>query len=124
MAQTITPYLYYEDPAAALDWLSGAFGFQETDRTTGAAGGMHAELSVGESGRIFLGGPRPSPKSVGARTADVYTYVEDVDVAFRRALDCGATAVEEPGDQPYGERRCGVTDPEGHYWWLAAPIAS
>jgi PhnB protein len=124
MPQTVTPYLYYEDPASALDWLARALGFRETDRTTGAAGGMHAELSVGESGRVFLGGPMPGPKSVGARTADVYAYVDDVDAAFNRALECGATAVEEPGDQPHGDRRCGVADPEGHYWWLAAPISS
>jgi PhnB protein len=124
MAQTVTPYLYYEDPAAALDWLTRAFGFRETDRTTGAAGGMHAELSVGETGRVFLGGPRPGPKSVGARTADVYAYVDDVDASYSRALECGAISVEEPGNQPHGDRRCGVTDPEGHYWWLAAPISS
>jgi PhnB protein len=124
MPQTVTPYLYYEDPGAALDWLTRAFGFREVDRTTGGASGMHAELTVGESGRLFLGGPMPSPKSGGARTADVYAYVDDVDAAFSRALECGATAVEEPGDQAYGERRCGVADPEGHHWWLAAPIAS
>ena len=124
MPQTVTPYLYYEDPAAALDWLTRAFGFRETERTTGGAGGMHAELQVGDAGRVFLGGPMPSPKSVGARTADVYAYVDDVDAAFNRALELGATSVEEPNDQPYGERRCGVADPEGHYWWLAAPIAS
>ena len=27
--QTVTPYLLYEDAAAAIDWLSRAFGFQE-----------------------------------------------------------------------------------------------
>jgi PhnB protein len=123
MPQTVTPYLLYEDPAAALDWLTRAFGFRETDRTTGGAGGMHAEMGVGEEGRVFLGGPASSPKSVGERTADVYVYVDDVDARYGRALELGATSVEEPNDQPYGERRCGVVDPEGQYWWLAAPIA-
>ena len=110
--------------SAALDWLTRAFGFRETERTTGGAGGMHAEMQVGDAGRVFLGGPMPSPKSVGSRTADVYAYVDDVDATFNRALESGATSVEEPNDQPYGERRCGVADPEGHYWWLAATIAS
>ena len=27
--QTVTPYLLYEDVAAAIDWLSRAFGFEE-----------------------------------------------------------------------------------------------
>ncbi len=123
MPQTVTPYLYYDDPIASLDWLIRAFGFQEIERTTGGAGGVHAELRVGD-GRVFLGGPRPGPKSVGARTADVYVYVDDVDAAYNQALECGAASVEEPNDVPSGDRRCGVTDPEGHYWWLAAPIGS
>lgn len=123
MTQTATPYLYYEDPAAALDWLARAFAFQEIERTTGGSGGMHAEMRIGDDGRIFLGGPMAGPKAAGARTADVYVYVDDVDATFTRALECGATAVEEPNDQPYGERRCGVVDPEGHHWWLAAPIS-
>jgi uncharacterized glyoxalase superfamily protein PhnB len=123
MPQTVTPYLFYDDPAAALEWLARAFGFVETERTTGGAGGMHAEMSVGQSGRVFLGGPMAGPKSVGARTADVYAYVDDVDATFKRALECGAAVLEEPADQPYGERRCGVEDPEGQHWYLAAPIA-
>lgn len=122
MPQTVTPYLLYEDPGAALDWLTRAFGFREVARTTGNAGGMHAEMSVGDSGRVFLGGPMPSPKSTGTRTADVYAYVDDVDATFDRALECGATVVEAPADQAYGERRCGVADPEGHHWYLAAPL--
>jgi uncharacterized glyoxalase superfamily protein PhnB len=27
--QTVTPYVFYEDVAAALDWLGRAFGFEE-----------------------------------------------------------------------------------------------
>ena len=27
--QTVTPYLLYEDAAAAIDWLGRAFGFEE-----------------------------------------------------------------------------------------------
>jgi uncharacterized glyoxalase superfamily protein PhnB len=121
MAQTVTPYLLYEDPGAALQWLARAFGFREVDRTTGSAGGMHAEMAVGDDGRVFLGGP-PGPDTPGRRSM-VYVYVDDVDATYARALELGASTVEEPGDQPYGERRCGVADPEGHHWYLAAPIA-
>jgi hypothetical protein len=32
--QTITPYLLYDDAAAALDFLSRAFGFEEKKRMT------------------------------------------------------------------------------------------
>lgn len=50
MAQRIVPMLAYEDAAAAIDWLTAAFGFTEraeqrhtaTDGTIG-----HAELELG-----------------------------------------------------------------------------
>ena len=33
MTQTVIPYLLYEDAAGALDFLSEAFGFQESFRS-------------------------------------------------------------------------------------------
>ena len=29
MVQTVTPYVLYQDVAAAIDWLGRAFGFEE-----------------------------------------------------------------------------------------------
>ena len=33
-----------------------------------------------------------------------------------------AVVLEEPADQAYGDRRCGVEDPEGHQWYFAQTI--
>ena len=52
-----------------------------------------------------------------------YAYVDDVDAAYQRALAAGATAMESPGLQPYGERRAAVRDPFDNQWYLAAPSA-
>jgi uncharacterized glyoxalase superfamily protein PhnB len=66
--QTITPYLLYEDVAAALEWLNGAFGFEETLRLTGEDGSVsHAEAWLGDAA-IYLGNPGDhykSPKRLG-----------------------------------------------------------
>jgi uncharacterized glyoxalase superfamily protein PhnB len=35
----IAPYLLYEDPAAALEWLARAFGFRERFATSSRRGG-------------------------------------------------------------------------------------
>ena len=51
-----------------------------------------------------------------------YLYVDDVDASYARALAAGATSVEAPAVQPYGERRAAVTDAFGHTWYLAAPV--
>ena len=41
----ISPYLYYEDAGAMIDWLTQAFGFTERLRVPGEGGRvMHAEI--------------------------------------------------------------------------------
>jgi uncharacterized glyoxalase superfamily protein PhnB len=125
MRQTVTPYLLYEDAGAALDWLGKAFGFREKERVEGPDGKVaHAEMDAGDGTRIFLGGPGGdyrNPKQVGL-TSLVYVYVEDVDAHHARAAAAGATIVEEPHDEPYGERRHAAEDPEGHRWYFATPL--
>jgi uncharacterized glyoxalase superfamily protein PhnB len=120
MTQTVTPYLLYEDGEAAIDFATRAFGFREVDRQTGGAGGLHAELEV-SGGRIYLGQP-PSgfqnPAVVG-RTSSVYVLVDDVDAHFARASAAGAEIIEELTDTPFGHRRYGCRDPQGHEWFFA-----
>jgi uncharacterized glyoxalase superfamily protein PhnB len=124
--QTITPYLLYEDAGAALEWLAKAFGFREQERIENADGTVgHAEMEVEGGATIFLGGPGGgyrSPKRLGTRTAVVYLYVEDVDVHCARAREAEAEIVEEPNDQPYGDRRYAAADLEGQHWYFATPL--
>ena len=122
----ITAYLYYQDVAAALDWLTRAFGFHERMRTPGAEGRIvHAEMELAD-GVIMLGCPGPeyrNPKRLGQVTQSLYVYVDDVDKHFRRAKEAGARILEEPADQFYGDRRYGAEDAEGHLWYFASPSA-
>jgi uncharacterized glyoxalase superfamily protein PhnB len=127
MEQRVTPYLLYEDGAAAIEFLTQAFGFREEMRTTGGAGGLHAELEVApDGGWIHLGQPRDgfrNPAVVG-KTSLVYVVVDaDIDGHYARARDAGARIVEEPADQDYGYRRYGCADPQGHEWYFAQPLA-
>ena len=126
MAQTVWPYLLYEDGAAAIEFATRAFGFREVDRTVGGAGGLHAELEVAPGGgRIYLGQPPPgfrNPKEVGA-TSHVFVLVADVDALYERAVAAGAEILEELTDLPQiGHRRFGCTDPQGHEWYFAQEI--
>jgi uncharacterized glyoxalase superfamily protein PhnB len=124
MAQTVTPYLLYEDGEAAIDFAMRAFGFREIDRTTGGAGGLHAELETPQGGRIYFGQPPQgfrNPKTVGA-TSHVYVLVDDVDAHHRQAVAAGAEVMEELTDLPIGHRRYGCVDPQGHEWYFAQEI--
>ena len=123
--QTITPYLLYEDCAAALDWLARAFGFEEVLRHTGAEGYVnHAEMKLGDAS-IFMGDPGDeyrNPKRVGHETVGIYVYVDDVDAHFERAQRAGAEILQPPTDQEYGDRRYDAVDPEGHRWYFASHV--
>jgi PhnB protein len=121
----VTPYLYYEDVARALDWLAEAFGFRERMRLAGPDGRVtHAEMEIAD-GLVMMGNPGPefrSPRRLGQVTQNVYVYVDDVDRHFERARRAGATILAKPEDQFYGDRRYGAEDLEGHHWYFAQHV--
>lgn len=122
----VTPYLLYEDVAAALDWLARTFGFRERLRYAADDGTVnHAEMTVGGDGVVMLGDPGPeyrNPEHMGGATVIVHVVVDDVDAHFARARDAGARILREPADEEYGDRRYDAEDPEGHKWSFAQPI--
>ncbi len=121
----ITPYLYYEDVGRALSWLSTAFGFRERMRMPGRDGTIaHAEMELADA-VVMMGHPGPeyrNPRRLGQVTQNVYVYVDDVEAHFKRAKAAGATILEEPADQFYGDRRYGADDLEGHRWYFAQHV--
>jgi PhnB protein len=121
----VTPYLYYKDSAAALDFLTRVFGFTEKVRMPDDSGGVaHAEIEFGD-GVVMFGTPREdykNPQELGGATQLVYVYVDDVDAHFERAQAAGTEIREEPADQAYGECRYTARDPEGHLWFFATVV--
>jgi PhnB protein len=118
----IMPYLYYEDPAAAIDWIVNAFGFTERLRMPGPEGGvMHAELER-DGAVVMLGRPGEdyrNPKNTGASTFSLYVYVDDVDKHADQARSGGAQIKRDLEDTFYGDRIYQAADPEGHVWVFA-----
>jgi uncharacterized glyoxalase superfamily protein PhnB len=121
----VTPYLLYEDVPAALDWLTGAFGFRERLRFTSEDGTVnHAEMEYAD-GVIMLGDPGDTyrnPKRSGSVTVQMHVYVDDVDAHFERARAAGATIKGEPMDKEYGDRSYSAADLEGHFWTFGQHI--
>ncbi|MCB0894126.1 MAG: VOC family protein [Nocardioides sp.] len=118
---TVTPVLVYPDVRAAVAWLQEALGFEERVRI----GEDHrAQLRVGADGAVVVaddGGDRVAPQGPG-HTHEIKVRVPDVDAAFARARDAGATVVSEPTTFEYGERSCVVADPAGHRWELTQTV--
>ncbi len=122
----ITAYLYYEDVAGALKFLAKAFGLRKYGSQMSGPDGKikHAAMQLGQD-VIMMGYPGPeykNPKRLGQATQCLYLNVDDVDEHFERARKAGAAILEEPKDTPYGHRRYGAEDPEGHQWYFAREI--
>ena len=125
---SVTPIFVFKDCRKALDFYKQAFGAQELFAMPGPDGKgiMHAELKVGNS--ILMMGeecPEMSSKSVetlGGSPINLYLYVENVDQAFRRALEAGAKQVAAVEDMFWGDRTGTVQDLFGYHWTLATHI--
>src|SRR5215471_7157358 len=116
--RTVTPYIVAQNAAGLLDFLKTAFGGDEIFRSIGGAGGIHAEVRVGDS-MLMVGGGGPGLSWSGeSKLFGFHYYVPDCDVAYRRALDAGATSIMAPTDQPYGERSATVKDSAGNFWYI------
>ena len=117
--QTLTPYLIVQDAPAMIEFLKQAFGAEEKFRGVGPAGGLHADLRIGDS-RLMLGGGAPGLSWHGEnRPTALHIYVKDTDTVYQRALDAGAVSIAAPVDQQYGERSGGVKDQFGNFWYIA-----
>jgi PhnB protein len=116
---TVTAYVVVPDAPALIDFVKETFGGEETHRAAGPAGGIHAEVRIGDS-MLMIGGGRPEhPVKVQPWVSAFHVYVGDTDATFERALRAGATAIQGPTDMEYGERSAGVKDAFGNYWYIA-----
>jgi PhnB protein len=114
---SVTPYFTVRQPDRLIDFVAYAFGATENFRSTGSAGGMHAEVNIGDS-LVMIGGA----EHIEPRPTAIHLYVPNVDEAYKRALEAGGKSLMEPADQPYGERSGGVEDPTGNRWYIATPF--
>ncbi len=123
----VTPYLFIDGAAAAIDFYCNVLGAKERMRMDAPGGKVgHAEIEFGDSIVMLAdeseeAGAR-SPKSVGGSPVMVSLYVEDVDSVFNAALEAGATERRPVEDQFYGDRSGGFEDPWGHLWHVATHV--
>jgi uncharacterized glyoxalase superfamily protein PhnB len=135
MPQTIVPFIAYEDAAAAIDWLTDAFGFRENTAARYMDGDTvtHAEMDVGDGSVVYLASPSPdyqSPRrhretcAAAARWSDNpwvidghLIHVDDVDAHHAQARAAGALILREPENaEAAGARLYSAEDLEGHRW--------
>jgi uncharacterized glyoxalase superfamily protein PhnB len=140
--QRIVPMIAYADAAAAIEWLTEAFGFREREgqRYTDEHGTVvHAELER-DGAIVMVATPTPDyqgPKrhrescEAARRWQDnpwvidgLLVEVDDVDGHHAQALAAGATVIrplEDAADA--GMRLYSAEDLEGHRWMFGEQLA-
>jgi uncharacterized glyoxalase superfamily protein PhnB len=116
---SLTPILSVEGAPKLIDFLKQVFNAQEEEVYKGPDGRViHAELTVGDS-IVMINDATPE---FPALPTMINVYIEDVDAAYKRALQAGATSLREPSNQFYGDRTGGVKDAHGNQWWIATHV--
>jgi PhnB protein len=120
---TLTTYLVAQDADGLINFMTKAFGAEETFRSgPGSEGGLHCEVKIGDS-MLMVGGGGAGMKWRGTPMPSAFhIYVPDCDAAYARALEAGATSIHEPKDQFYGERSAAVKDAAGNFWYIATRL--
>ena len=123
---SVTPYLVIDGAAKALEFYQKALGAQELFRMPTGNKIGHAEIRIGDSHVMLSDEWAPmnllSPAKRGGTTVSLMVYVEDVDAAYKRAIDAGASQERAPENQFYGDRSGSLLDPFGHRWTLATHV--
>jgi PhnB protein len=120
--RTLTPYVVAQNAAEFIDFVKATFGAEEKFRAIGGAGGIHAEIQLGDS-MMMVGGGGPGLKWHGESNPGAFhVYVRESDVVYKRALEAGAESIQPPTDQFYGERSSSVKDKAGNFWYIATSL--
>ena len=110
---SLFPILVTRDLNAALGFYGDLLGGTVTYEFPGPDGEPgYVGIDIGAS---HLGiGRDPGMTDGPSARFSLWAYVEDCDAAVARLRTAGVTVVEEPADQPWGERIARVLDPDGN----------
>jgi len=111
---TVTPRIVADDARSLVDFLRRVFGASGDYLDT-----RPSVIKIGDSLIMISDAGVRHPMG-----AFLYVYVSDVDSVYDRAINAGAESLEEPGETPYGDRRCMVEDKWGNTWQIATALQS
>jgi PhnB protein len=123
---SVTAGLVVDQGARALEFYKTAFGAEELFRMPMGDKIAHAEIKIGDT-IVMLSDEWPdmgllSPKNRGGTTVSLMIYVEDADLAFKRAVDAGGSVERAVQNEFYGDRSGTLIDPFGHRWTISTHV--
>lgn len=121
---TLTPSFTFKSCKKAIEFYQKAFGATLLDSFPSMDGNgiMHAVMKIGDS-LFMMGDEMPgmnkSAETAGGSPISLFVYVNDVDAAFKKAVDAGATVAFPVGEMFWGDRAGSLKDPFGYQWMIA-----
>ncbi|MEX2125392.1 MAG: VOC family protein [Woeseia sp.] len=116
---TVSPYLIVDGANDTIDFLKKVFGATELRRFPDDHGKLlHAEVRIDDTVVMLADGGDGWPPV----PSYVHVYVKDVDATYKRALEAGATSVQEPVKKEDEDKRGGVKDAGGTTWWISTKV--
>ena len=117
---TVSPYLIVNGADGTIDFLTKVFDAAVVRRIPEPSGKvMHAEVRIDDT-MIML--TDAFPPAWSAVASHVHVYVQDVDAIYKKALDAGASSVQEPVKKGDENKRGAVKDNGGTTWWIATKV--
>jgi PhnB protein len=122
-AYTLNAYITIKGCSEAIEFYKKAFDATERGRLLMPNGLIgHAEIVI-EGSLLMMADENlewgnKGPLTIGGNPMSFGLYVKDVDKAFQKAIDAGATMVMPIEDMFYGDRVGHVMDPFGYKWMI------
>lgn len=125
MASELFPIVSTSDLQRALAFYRDLLGGQVTYQFAGPDGQpVYVGLDVGKSHVGVALDPSAPGRGVQRASMVLWAYVDDCDAVVERFRLAGVEIVEEPTDQPWGERVARVRDPDGNDLLVGARSAA
>jgi lactoylglutathione lyase len=107
------PILLVADLHRSVAFYAGLLGGTEIYRFPPEGEPGYVTVQIGSS-RLGIAADPTAPASIGSPRVQLCVYAEDCDAAIAQLRAHGVPVLDEPADQPWGERMARVADPEGN----------
>tara|TARA_R110002049_G_scaffold27321_2_gene94126 strand:+ start:243337 stop:243729 length:393 start_codon:yes stop_codon:yes gene_type:complete len=118
--------LYVNDVAATIDFYGRAFGLEKSFIHES---GDYGEVATGTTTLSFSAhslmrqlGKNSTPADPAAPVFEIALETDDVSAALSRAVDAGATLVQEAKEMPWGQTTAYVNDINGFLVEICTPV--
>lgn len=118
---SVSPYLVVNGAQRMIDLLKKVFNVQDLRKYETPDGKiMHSEVRLDDSVIMIADATEMWPQNQSL----LHVYVADVDAIYRKAIDAGCEAGEQPKERDGDpDRRGGFRDFAGNYWSVSTQVA-